>query len=366
MRNLTAILIVALIGSSLPYPCAFAGPAHATTRVEDLANRYPGSRVYRVSPAEYRQIAPILRRRQARGELVVVQAAPPAPLDAAAAAVPNATQSVTNDAAASVTTAETNGVLPAVTNQMPAVVPTPAPQPRVAPPPPDTRHQTRHQTCDHACTGDCSGFFELMADLGSSDWSNSDAPLVIFVVIGVTVVVAVVVYAGAFLYELATGGGKYSYWWDVQVQTTALCGSGDQGYLAGLKLASGFENTDARVGFVLEGGYLDTRIRPDEAADRIDIVGGFVMAGASVRWPFGRSEMNPSFFGLELLAGTAEDEDVNLMSAARANLSFGIGAGTRLGFSLGALYLDLDPADGILGHIDKYTALVGVEAGFRF
>lgn len=371
MKLLTAILIVTLVTMTLPYPSAWAGP-DTDTQLDELLARYPNARVCRVTPAEFRRIAPHLQA--AQGAIVLAQTVQQA----------GATPIAQSPVVRSLTNAVISNIV-IVSNKTPAAVTNQAPTNAVdtnrTPKATTVTNQTPLRAAPHAATAcdpipaphpvrtregyqSCVGFFDVMGEIGSGAWCDSDGAVVIFIIIGVATVVAVVVYAGLFLYEVASGGGRYDYWWDVQFRTTALTDGGDRGYIAGLKVSSGFENRKARVGLVLEGGYLDALIRSDDA--EIALVGGFMMAGAGVRWPFGRSTFNPSFFGLELLAGTSGDEDVKLMSAARANVSFGVGARTRLGLSLGALYLGLDAGDGLIKDIDNFTTLAGIETGYRF
>jgi hypothetical protein len=217
----------------------------------------------------------------------------------------------------------------------------------------------------HEQTANYHGFVELVADLGSSNWSGNDLAIVIFVVVTVTVVLAVVVYAGAFLYEALTGTGSNSYWWDLEAHSAFLGGSGTRGNMSGAKFSSGLENSEARVGLVLEGGYLRADIHPEDKGDPCEIRGIFAMAGAGIRWPFGIMDSNPSFFGMEFLAGTADDDNVDLISVARANVDFGIGSRVRLGFSLGALYMGLTAKEGLIENANNYSTLIGVQTGYR-
>jgi hypothetical protein len=55
-----------------------------------------------------------------------------------------------------------------------------------------------------------------------------------------------------------------------------------------------------------------------------------------------------------------------VMSVARANLSLGIGSRGRLGFTVGSMFLGLDPAEGILKQRNNFTTLLGIETGIRF
>ena len=71
--------------------------------------------------------------------------------------------------------------------------------------------------------------------------------MIIFVVIGVVAVLAVVVYAGAFLYEALTGAGATRIGGTSRRDRTAH-GFGNSGILSGLKFSSGFKNEEVKVG----------------------------------------------------------------------------------------------------------------------
>ena len=353
MRTIAIVLILALIGSTLPLPCAAA--TEADTRCAEVIQSHPNARVYRISPEEYRQIEPLLREQTAQGKIQVIQLAQAEPRPPAVG--PRPAQAPTNGVAGGVT----RGVPGLTTNPPPGPGPTATPgdirPPRPPPPEPPTPVVDGRS---------CEGFFDLVHDLGSGSWSDSDAAVVIFVVIGVVVVLAVVVYAGVFLYEAVAGVGEHTYWWDVETQTSFFSGRGNQGFVAGGKFSTGLEREHTRVGAVLEGGYLNARLQLEDRFEDIRLGGVYGLAGAGVRWAFFEAQENPSYLGLELLAGTASDSQVHLMSAARATLSFGLGARVRLGASLGALYMGLEPAEGLLKDANNFSTLMGVQAGYRF
>lgn len=346
MKALAILLCASLIWQTLPVDRAFAAVEESPSEAEIL-KRYPHARVYRVTESEFQRIRPLLAERVAHETIILAQA------DVASDGVlaeshTNRTDAVTTNTSSSVT----NRVAAPVDDGFIAIPPSieqGAGSPRHVDPLIDDRT--------------CTGAFDLIGDLGSLD---SDAAIVIFIIIGVCVVAAVILYSGALLYQAATGVGDCSYWWDTNVHTATLAGGGDSGGIAALRIGSGVDLLEARLGLVLEGGYIDAEITLDEAPDQLDVEGGFVMGGAGVRWPLGSSASNASFFGMELLAGKIWDVDVDLMSVARATLSLGLREHLRLGFSLGALYLGLDAEDALVEHIDNFTTLVGVEAGVRF
>jgi len=217
-------------------------------------------------------------------------------------------------------------------------------------------------------TDEGSDFFaNLIVELVDSDWTSSEAAVVIFVVIGVVVAAAVVVYAGVYLYEIATGQGDYRHWYQIESRAASLAGGSNRGQMAGARIAAGFEREadDVRTGLILEAGYMDLRIRPKDSDLRVHAEGGYVMAGAGIQWLFD-DPRNPSSFGMELLAGVADDPDVDILSIARATLSFGIGSHGRMGLSVGALMLGLDADDSLLENHRQFVPLLGLETGFQF
>lgn len=90
-----------------------------------------------------------------------------------------------------------------------------------------------------------------------------------------------------------------------------------------------------------------------------------LVAGAGIQWLFGHLR-NPSCLGFELLAGVADDRDVDIVSVARANLGVGIGSYGRFGLSLGSMLVGLDPEDGLLEHHKRFIPIIGLETGIRF
>lgn len=347
-----------MLWQSVVAPCAFATNGTDAVAIEET-DRSPGARIYRITPEQYRVIEPILLE---RGLLPITatlnasstNAMTPVILETAVSPTPSPANTDTNAGSSTV-------VLPAYPEA------TTGPDPETGPSDTETSYpddQERIHPCRADTVSDDVG--DLLVEIMHTDWTSSDASLVIFVVIGAVVVLAVVVYAGAYLYDMATGSDEYLHWWNLETQASFLTGNQSRGYTAGLKLSAGFERNDTRVGAVLESGYLDVGIRQEGQAERLNADGVFVMAGAGVRWIFGETPENPSHFGVELLAGTAWDDQVDVMSVARANLSLGIGSRGRLGFTAGSMFLGLDPTEGILENRNNFTTILGIETGIRF
>ncbi len=331
-----------MLWQSVVAPYAFAANGTEAVAVEEMDSA-PGKRIYRITPEQYKEIEPILLERGLMPITATLNTSP------------------TNALPSDINITPTNALPPEITA-------TPAPDPEMGladtqeAPFPDDPGRIHSSNAD--TLSDDVG--DLLVEIMRTDWTSSDASLVIFVVIGAIVVLAVVVYAGAYLYDMATGSGDYQHWWTLETQASFLTGNDSRGYSAGLKFSAGFERADTRVGAILESGYLDVGIRQEGQSERLNADGVFVMAGAGVRWIFGEAPENPSHVGFELLAGTAWDDQVDVMSVARANLSLGIGSRGRLGFTVGSMFLGLDPAEGILKQRNNFTTLLGIETGIRF
>lgn len=364
MKAIAVILILSLVAAGIPFPAAGAENAPPPQAATEAAGRAE-TRVYRVSPDEFRRMEPLLRQWQNQHRAEIIQIAqlptdstgtpPAAPVSGVSTnpAVTNAAGTVTNAVSGP----------PSAPRPTPPAVAAPAPAGDTMPPKPplvaSAADAVTHGEHDH-------GFVDLMWDLSHADWGDKDGAIVIFVIIGVAVVLTVVVYAAAFLYDAVTGAGETRRWWDMEGTASFLTSSGNSGFMGGARLSAGLERNDAKVGLVIDGGYLNARIRTQDSAQTFDVSGGYAMAGAGVRWRLDSRVDNPSCFGLELLAGTASDEQVDLMSEARATLTFGLGSRMRLGVSLGALYLGLKAKDGLLGDVNDFSTLLGLHSGIRF
>jgi hypothetical protein len=298
-------------------------------------------RIYRISPEEFELVKPLLAQHQERGGLVIAQARG-IPVGGSVTPPPSATNTSTGNSPTS--------AVPAVTQ---AADSPERPVPEAPPsevPPPDT----------------CAGLDGLMVDLSGIDIPSDEGAIIILVVVGVVVVLSVVVYAAAFLYALAIGSGDVGYWWDLEAHGSLLFGNESDGYMSGIRFSSGLENMPVMVGLVLEGGQIQADMGAQSPLGITEISGAYGLAGAGVRWALGGYESNPTYLGFDLLGGTAADENVNLMSVARANISLGFSPHLRFGFSLGALYMGLEADDGLIQDIDNFSTMTGVQIGYRF
>lgn len=200
-----------------------------------------------------------------------------------------------------------------------------------------------------------------ISDSGSID--STEAAVVIFVLAGVVVIAAAIVYSGALLANWALRGEEVPGWGDLSARWMYFSGGYQHGYLAGGALTLGLEGDGADVGAVIEGGYLDAdMVTVDDTEVELDA--GYVMAGLSVRWHLAPAA-DPLLFEAELLAGTASRYD--LVSRASFALTWSLAGPWRAGLRFGALYLDVAEDEGPLLQVeDDFNLLGGLETSVRF
>lgn len=192
---------------------------------------------------------------------------------------------------------------------------------------------------------------------------NSDAAMVMLIVIGVIVVAVLVVYAGKYLYDVATSDKKYDYWMDMGWSYTYFSSnkSYNAGSMSGVKLATGFIDGNAKIGVGVEAGSFAFKFDGLEESTWVEFGGSYAMAGPHVRFENGKR----AYFYLELLGGRSSHESVDTLAVGRFGINAIFGQVTA-GVSMGALYMGLEDAEGIVQDVDNYETTTGVEIGYRF
>ncbi len=351
-RLITAVVVVAL-GYQLWTSSAFAaGPVAG-----EVHTNVPGPRVYHITPEQFETLEPLLKANgfQCLTNTVITNTVA---IDISESAGPQVTNAAGCPPPVPGGPLNTSGGTVGGERVAPLVSPE-----DVAEQPAVDISRDFQPSGNTARTADVVG--DLVVDIIDADWTSSDAAIIIFVIIGVTVVLTVVVYAGVYLYEVIAGTGDYSHWWNIQTRIETVSGGSSRGQMAGVKLAGGFERADTRTGLRFEAGYLNLHIRTEGVEQRVRAEGAYLMAGAGLQWLFGE-RLNPSSFGIELLAGVADDRDVDILSVARANLDFGIGSHGRFGLSFGSLLVGLAPEEGLIGKHNQFIPILGLETGVRF
>lgn len=208
-------------------------------------------------------------------------------------------------------------------------------------------------------TRSVDGFY--ISDFGSVD--SEEAAIVVFVVAGVVVISAAVIYSGALLANLVLRPEEAKVWGEIGPRAMFFSGGHQHGVMSGGTLALGLADTSAEVGLLLEGGYLNAEVQT-LTGDDVEVDGGYGMAGLTIRWPFDGGA-DATAFEAEILVGNANR--YNLISRAGFALTWSVHGPWRAGLRVGALYLDVKETEGpawVAG--EDFNLLGGVETSLRF
>gem|GEM_PF-5294294 len=200
-----------------------------------------------------------------------------------------------------------------------------------------------------------------VSDFGSVD--SGEAAAVVFVLAGVVVVSAAVLYSGALLANFILQPEETEKWAEFTPRAQFFSGGHQQGTMTGAALSLGLAGDEANVGLVLEGGYLEADVITVDSTE-VEVSGGYGMGGFSIRWPFDRGS-EATEFEAELLVGSANRYD--LISRASFALTWSIHGPWRAGLRVGALYLDVESREGPAWEAgEDFNLLGGVETSVRF
>ncbi len=245
----------------------------------------------------------------------------------------------------------------------------------------------RHEEADHTRVDDdeAKGWFANLVldwtDRGhggrGGGMSGSDWAAIIYVVVGVVVVGAFIIYGVQTIVELAANEGDYPLFQELGFR---LSYSGKEfrdaqtgpdmyrdAYLTGIRYAIGFDRPGMGMGLSVEGGYLDVKLRGiSDPGHSFDFNGGYLVAGPLLR--FGSND--PFSFSLEFLNGTSTHASIGWISKSRMTLQAKVGSHTLLGAHLGAVFYDLHFLDGLgwrQGNFNRDLSLIyGLDAGWEF
>ena len=226
-------------------------------------------------------------------------------------------------------------------------------------------------------------FVNLMVDFrdgrtggGGGGWSGDELAAVIYVVVGVVVVGAFLIYGIQTLTELAVNPKDDPLFQEVGLRLSysghALRdGTGPDlyrdSYLAGLRYAIGFDRPGMDIGLAVEGGYIDVNLHEAGAPlHSFDFHGGYLVAGPMLRF----GNYDPLSFSLEFLNGASNHESIGWISKSRMTLQARIGDHATFGGHLGAVFYDLQFLDGLAwrqGDFNRDLSLItGLDMGWEF
>jgi hypothetical protein len=324
-RAFAGLLVVAL--AALPWQPAQAQFLHAAAPVDaqSLRTLHPQAQVIEVSAEDYPALAQRLRQSGYR------------PGDGAAG----------RQLAA---------------NALPA--PAPGPEPDLPPladeePVDDCARQPRQRT---------DGQVGIQVNIGNMRHSSggrgsgNDAA-VIFVIVGTVVLVVWTVYAIKYLADRARGvplcGERASEW---SLSSTSLnAGRSQQANFNGLRYVGTVSQEAFGFGIGAEIGQSEVLLAE---AGTLRLRGLYWLAGPLLRWRLSPA-VNPSYFQMEFLAGSTENNEMGVIAVAKLGFNFGLTDRVRLGLSYGAMNLNLHEQGIILDRSQTYT-LWGLDMGYRF
>ncbi|MGD8559833.1 MAG: hypothetical protein PVH04_09210 [Gammaproteobacteria bacterium] len=198
---------------------------------------------------------------------------------------------------------------------------------------------------------------------------SGDAAKVFFLVAGIVVVAAFIVYAGNYVVDIVRGE-DYQLWWEVIFNSTFLSAdSGRHGDFYGAKIATGFVSNELfQLALVGEVGNADINLmlNRDTNPQRLDYSASYWLLGGAARLHLTDAMVNASYLYMEFMGGTTNESSTGTISVARVGASFGIGDTLRLGASYGAQYIGLNEDEGFTNDDDNYWFTLGVEIGARF
>lgn len=217
-------------------------------------------------------------------------------------------------------------------------------------------------------------FFDLSR--GDWDWDGDDWAVVIYVVVGIVVVGAFVLFGGKALYDLIVNKDQAPVFKEVGLRFSysGLTMYDEHGsalyrdaYLVGLRFAIGVERGVLALGLAAEGGSINLTVRgvnpPSEA---VDYRGGYLVGGPMIRF----GNYNPLALSMEFLNGTSDHENIGWISKARMVLQAKTGPGLLTGVHLGAVFYDLKFSDGLVFRRGDFNSdlslMVGVDMGWAF
>jgi len=206
------------------------------------------------------------------------------------------------------------------------------------------------------------GFLDLpsLPDFGNID---SDAAVIIFVLIGVVVTVVLVAYTAKFFYDVLNKE-DLQFWWSINTHSNALLSSQDDGYFNGIKISSGLVDEKVDIGASIDVGRINADLRLRDGNIH-HVEGAYVMAGPSIR-AYSYEGEDSSYFAFDILVGKVDYEEDNLLSYAKGAYNFPIGKNFRMGISIGSVYLDLDKDKNLVREGKSFNLTGGVELGYKF
>lgn len=199
---------------------------------------------------------------------------------------------------------------------------------------------------------------------GSGGRGSNDGAAIILVIVGAVVLVVWTVYAIKYVADTASGrvdpcGRRWSEW---AVSTTSIDSDRSQyANFFGLRYLTGVDHGGMTFGLSAELGQADVQLTE---ASALRLRGLYWMLGPLLRWDMSGGS-NPSYFQMELVAGSTENPEMGVIAAAKLGVNFGLSDRLRLGVSYGALNMNLHE-QGIIANRSRSYTVWGLDMGYRF
>jgi len=196
-----------------------------------------------------------------------------------------------------------------------------------------------------------------------SNNKNGDGAVIVFVIIGTILVVVWALYVFKYLYDLSSGFKPCETWYELTFTNSLISHTKDEHIdFNGLRFMTGFRDSNTDVGIAVELGNADILLTETES---LKLNGYYWMLGPMLRWRLSTG-YNPHYFKMNFMGGTTEHDEIGVIAKATLGFQFGISKYAHIGFSWGAMNINLNEDQGIILERDQYHYLYGVNTGFKF
>lgn len=192
--------------------------------------------------------------------------------------------------------------------------------------------------------------------------------LIIVAVIGIVIVAALVVYAGAYLYQSFANKLACKSWDELGFRYTNIFDDNDtqvrDGELKGLYYSRGYYFPSGVMGLTAEVGQFKLDLKVNGTGDTRNYSGPYFLVGPTFTFPI--TALDRQYFAIELLGGTTTESKIGLMSTLRFSLGFNFGPNVGLSIGTGAAFIKVKEFDSYLASHDDLNFMTGFKTTVRF
>ena len=192
--------------------------------------------------------------------------------------------------------------------------------------------------------------------------------LVIVAVIGVVVVAALVIYAGAYLYHSFKNNLQCLAWNEWGYRYTSIFDDSDtqvrDGSLKGAYYSRGYFIPSGVMGLTVEAGHFKMDLGVNGTAEVRNYSGPYFLIGPTFTFPI--TTLDRQYFSIELLGGTTSEKKIGLMSTLRFSLGINFTKRFSISVGTGAAFVKVKEFESYLGHYDDLNFMTGFKSTVRF